>query len=305
MIVNQIRAYLAKAGHYFKTHKAARRLCLALAVIAALLIFLHPYGTKTFLVLGMDNFGSLEETGRNDVTMLVQVDFARAKIHTVTMARDMFVTKENGNLTKINTIVRSQGEEGLCDTIERNFGIPVDGWFRLNFTSVVQLIDAIGGVEVELTRAEANYIDNKEGTYPLYPLSEGLCRMNGGQALAYARCRKLDNDLGRGERQSKLISAVVRQTRHLTAARVANVFKTLKHAWRSSYSIGEQAKLVFQALWLRGAKVQSVGLPFEGTWHYGDAGSVSGIVADLEENKLMLLEALGRPVPEAAPAQKE
>lgn len=70
----------------------------------------------------------------------------------------------------------------------------------------------MGGVEIDLTEAEAHYIDKKEGTYPDYPLAEGRCRMNGAQALCYARCRKLDNDLGRGDRQTKLFSALVAQT---------------------------------------------------------------------------------------------
>jgi len=297
-----IRAYYTKAKAFLKAHLAARIAVIILSVFVGLWLILHPVGTKTFLLLGMDNFGSLEEIGRSDVTMLVQVDFTRARLSTVTFARDMFIENENGNLTKINTIVKNKGEQGLCDLIEQNFGVHIDGWFRVNFTSVVQLVDAIGGVEIELTRAEANYIDQKEGTYPLYPLSEGLCRLNGGQALAYARCRKLDNDLGRGERQSKLISAAVRQTRYLTAARVADVFTTLKHAWRSSYSLPEQIRLAFQALWLRGAKVQSFGMPFEGHWRYDSVRDTSGIVADLEANKLLLLEALGRPVPKAASA---
>ena len=47
--------------------------------------------------------------------------------------------------------------------------------------------------KIELTDAEAHYIDNKEGVYPEYLLSEGVCRLNGAQALCYARCRKLDN----------------------------------------------------------------------------------------------------------------
>ena len=93
---------------------------------------------------------------------------------------------------------------------------------------------------------------------------------------------------------------MVRQTKHLTAARIAKVFDSLKHAWRSSYSIPEQTKLLFQALWLRGAKVQSVAVPFEGYWHYGSAGSTNGVVADLENNRRLLLEALG--MPETAPA---
>ncbi len=298
--MDSIRAYASKAKTFLKAHRAVRIVLYAAALFAALWLILHPIGTKTFLILGMDNYGSLDDVGRSDVTMLVQVDFTRARISAVTFARDMFIENENGHLTKINTIVKNKDERTLCDLIEQNFGVPIDGWFRVNFTSVIELVDAIGGAEVELTQAEVKYLANKGlDVYPDNPLAEGKSRLNGAQALAYARCRKLDNDLGRGERQGKLMSAMVRQTRHLTSAHVASVFTSLKHAWRSSYSIPQQVRLVFQALWLRGAKVQSISMPFEGQWRYGSSGSTNGIVADLQDNKLLLLEALDMPAPDA------
>jgi len=295
--VNQVSAHFQKFLAFLKAHKWARIACIVLLVFLALSIVLHPYGTKTFLILGMDNYGSLDETGRSDVIMLVQVDFTRTKLSAVTFARDMFVENENGRLTKINTIVRNHDEKALCETIERNFGVSIDGWFRLNFTSVIELVDAIGGAHVELTSAEANYINKTAGRYPQYPLAEGVCHLNGAQALTYARCRKLDNDLGRGERQSKLLSAMVDQTKRMTAANVVAVFNSLKHAWLSSLSGSQQVKLLAQALWLRGADVERISMPFEGHWRFGNAGSASGIVADLEENRRLLLDALGLPQP--------
>lgn len=287
-----------KVKSFFKAHRFARVALIVAAVLLTALIVLslalHPQGTKSFLILGMDNYGSLDETGRSDVTMLVQVDFSKTKISAVTFARDMFIENENGYLTKINTVVRNKDEQMLCKLIEQNFGIPIDGWFRVNFTSVIELVDAIGGAEVELTQAEVNYLARLGlDVYDENPLAEGKSRLNGAQALAYARCRKLDNDLGRGERQGKLISAMVRQTKELTAVRIKNVFESLKHAWRSSYSLPEQTRLLFQALWLRGADVKSIAVPFEGHWRYGNSGGVSGVVANLEDNKALLLDALG------------
>lgn len=303
--MNRIRASFGKIRDFLRAHRAARIICMVLGALLALwlavFLLLHPHGTQSFLIIGMDNYGSLNETGRSDVMMLVQVDFTRAKLSAVTFARDMFVENEHGKLNKINTIVRNQDEQALCEAIERNFGVAIDGWFRVNFTTVVELVDAIGGAEVELTAEEAWYLAQQGlDVYPENPLAEGKCRLNGAQALAYARCRKLDNDLGRGERQSKLLAAMVEQTRRMTAANVAAVFSSLKHAWQSSYTASEQVGLVFKALWLRGADVARVSVPFEGYWRYGNAGSASGIVADLPENRRLLLEALGLPDPDAA-----
>lgn len=289
-----------RARDFFRRHKKFR---VALAVAAAallalalLLLALRPRGMRSYLVLGMDNYGSLEDTGRSDVMMLVQIDFSHTKISAVTFARDLQIPGGYGKDVKINTIVRNHDEQALVSAIENCFALKIDGWFRVNFTSVIQLVDALGGAQVELTAAEARYIDKQIGAYPDSPLSEGLCRLNGEQALTYARCRKLDNDFGRGDRQSKLVAALVAQTKRLTPGRLLDVFTSLRHAWRSSLSASEQARLFASALWLRGAQVERIGVPFEGTYHYG--GSM--VIANLQKNRDMLLAALGlSPAPEA------
>ena len=202
---------------------------------------------------------------------------------------------EHNKNVKLNTIVRMQDEDALVDTLERVFDLKIDGWFRVNFSSVITIIDAMGGVQLELTDAEARYINVREGEYPDYPLAEGLCRLNGAQSLCYARCRKLDNDIGRGDRQTKLFSALVKQTKKMTAANVVSVVRNMSHAWQSSLSSGEQVKLVFDALWMRGAKVVRCAVPYEGYWRYGE----SSVILNLEENVRLLHESLGLPAPKA------
>ena len=279
---------------FFSKHRAARIALIAAVVLLAFVLIFHPHGTKTFLIMGIDNYGSLNDSGRSDVMMLVQVGFDAGKIHAVTFARDIAVPNEYNKNVKLNTIVRTRDEDALVDTLERVFDLKIDGWFRVNFSSVITIIDAMGGAEVELTDAEARYINGRESEYPDYPLEEGLCRLNGAQSLCYARCRKLDNDMGRGDRQTKLFSALVQQTRKMTAVNVVSVVKSMSHAWHSSLSGGEQAKLVFDALWMRGAKVIRCAVPYDGYWHYGGDSSV---VLNLDENVRLLHESLGLPAP--------
>ena len=292
-----ISSYVVKARELLRTHKALRIACCVLlcllVVFFLLFIVLHPHGEQTYLILGIDNYGSLDDNGRSDVMMLVHLDFDHSEIATVTFARDMFIENEHGTQSKINTIVRNEDEEALVRALEQNFGLSIDGWFRVNFSSVVSIVDAMGGAEVTLTAEEARYIDNVAGAYPDSPLSEGTCRLNGAQALTYARCRKLDNDIGRGQRQSKLFEGLVQQTRQMNVFQLVSVVKEMSHAWRSSLSASEQASLVYKALWLRGAQVTRLAVPFEGTWHYGNSQSgTSGIIISTEDNRQMLQEAL-------------
>lgn len=296
-----VKAYGIKALSFFKRHRAARITGYILLAMLVLLVALHPRGRQNYLILGIDNYGSLNENGRSDVMMLVSLNFDRGDIAAVTFARDMFIENDHGTRSKINTIVRNQDEDALMRALEQSFGVEIDGWFRVNFSSVISIVDAIGGVSVELTAEEARYIDHTAGAYPDSPLAEGMCRLNGAQALTYARCRKLDNDIGRGNRQSKLFEALVAQTRRMTAANVAALVNSMSHAWQSSLSGGEQAALVFKALWLRGAHVTRLAVPFEGYWRYGTSGGNSGILPDIEDNRRLLLEALRLPTPAPSP----
>lgn len=286
-----MKSTLSRIAAFFKAHRAARIALIVAALLLAVILILHPKGTKTFLIIGVDNYDSLDKNnGRSDVTMLVQIDFTRSQIKTVSFARDMIVKDKDNRDAKLNTIIRLGGEDALVSAIESNFGVSIDDWFRVNFASVILLVEALGDVQVELTSQEAMYIDNQIGKYDDHPLSEGLCLLNGEQALTFARCRKLDNDIGRGARQGKLLSAMVAQTKKLTIPKLVNVFQSLKNMWRSSMSAGEQGVLLSQALWLRGAKVTAYTVPFEGQWQYGNDG-----VELYKANRPMLLEALGYP----------
>ena len=101
----------------------------------------------------------------------------------------------------------------------------------------------------------------------------------------------------RGQRQNRLMAAMVESTRHMTIAGIVRVFDSLKHAWASSLTAMEQVHLLGQALWLRGAHVTSIGMPLGG-WKYADGG----VVIKMEENVQLLHEALGLPAPRPADA---
>ena len=109
-----MKALFSATLSFFRRHRWARIALAAAALLLALVLALKPHGTKTFLILGMDNYLSLDDdTGRSDVMMLVQIDFTRAQIDTVTFARDMLIPDANGRTKKINAIVRQSDENAL------------------------------------------------------------------------------------------------------------------------------------------------------------------------------------------------
>ena len=269
---------------------------LLLIIIAVfllvLLLIIMPHGKRNYLFIGMDNYGSLNDVGRSDTILLVHLDFDRHNIGLVTFARDILLNYK-GKDQKINTIVRLGGEEALVDVIKDSFNVSIDGWFRLNFSSFISIIDEIGGVTVELTDAEARYITNQVGVYPDHPLSEGECLLNGDQSLSYARCRRLDNDFGRGNRASKLANALIRESSRMSIRKIIDLFYSMKHAWRSDLSSAAQIRLICSALWLRHAPVTRVGIPFEKLYHYGNSSTGdNGVILYLDRNVERLHDAI-------------
>ena len=291
------RSFFVRIHEAFQKHRILRILRIPLLVLFVLfllyLIVPRFLPTRTYLIMGMDNYGSLDDVGRSDAMMLVTVDNRHGKIRVFSLARDTLLTTSAYRETKVNTIVRQDGEDALSAAISEAFGVPISGWFRLNFSSLVSIIDRLQGVDVDLTEAEVQYINREAGYYPGYPLKEGVSRMNGAQSLCFARCRHLDNDLGRGQRQTRLMSAVVARTKRIGLISALSLFDEMNHAWRTSLHPAEEILLILRVLPLRRHAVERYSLPFEGTWKYGKSRQgVDGILADQEANAAQLRSLL-------------
>ena len=117
------------------------------------------------------------------------------------------------------------GPELLMDTIEDNFYIEIDDYVTVNFISFANIVDAVGGVEIEVNDSEADAInallDSKEGVSMFgqpdendYLNGGGTYKLNGKQALCYSRLRKVGNaDFERTERQRKVLSGILKMLR--------------------------------------------------------------------------------------------
>ena len=105
------------------------------------------------------------------------------------------------------------GMEMLAKCVEQNFGIHVDHSIELGFESFAAVIDAMGGVEVEVTEAEAEYITKRVGYVD--EMQPGLQTLNGTEALAYARIRKIDSDRQRAARQRNVITSLIEKSRNM------------------------------------------------------------------------------------------
>lgn len=171
----------------------------------------HPkFDNVSVLIMGIDSSDHRDnhEAARTDALILATLnkDEKSVKLHSI--PRDSYVyIPERGYEDKINHAHYFGGHESTIETVEELFDIPVDYWIKLNFQAFVDVIDAIGGIEVEVPYEfkESDSNDKRDSIH----LLPGEQLLNGEEALALARTRKLDNDVERGKRQLEIIKAVV------------------------------------------------------------------------------------------------
>eukprot|EP00130_Batrachochytrium_dendrobatidis_P008675 XP_006683550.1 hypothetical protein BATDEDRAFT_93307 [Batrachochytrium dendrobatidis JAM81] len=158
--------------------------------------------------MGIDDPGSTQDPNRRaDTLMLVTLNPKKETTHIVSIPRDSYVPISNyGKKDKINASYAYGGTEMTMNTVEDLLGVPVDYFIRADKRGLVELVDAIGGIEVD------NAFDFK---YKGFTYEEGPIQMHGEKALHYARMRKQDprGDFGRNERQRQVLQAVVDKAR--------------------------------------------------------------------------------------------
>ena len=161
---------------------------------------------RRFLVYlsGTDTFGSAATRARSDVNILAAVDTQEKKLLLVATPRDFYVTfPETGGAKDKLAHAGIYGVEASAAALEGLYGVAVNYWVKLNFTGFVELIDALGGVEV--------YSDQAFTVEPIKTYRQGYNQLTGLEALAFARERYSfpDGDYQRAKNQMEVIRAVV------------------------------------------------------------------------------------------------
>ena len=172
-----------------------------------------------------------EEERFADTAILCTINTYEKTLTMTSMLRDAFVKMPDykghtGGRIKLTTIYHlgSTYGDGIAGSMElmnmtlyRNFGVEVDYNFEVDFDAFIDVVNLLGGVEIELTEAEADYL-NADDFWVYKDVKPGLQRLNGMTALCYARMRKAegdgDSDIVRTSRQQKLIEALLEKVRN-------------------------------------------------------------------------------------------
>ncbi|BAC14865.1 transcriptional regulator [Oceanobacillus iheyensis HTE831] len=174
----------------------------------------------SILIIGTDanEHRDNADNARSDALMLATFNKSEESVNLVSIPRDSYVhIPEVGRQDKITHAHAYGGPKATIETVENLMDIPVDYYVRVDFHAFVDVVDAIGGINVDVPYEfkESNSMDKRDAIH----LLAGEQTVNGEEALALARTRKLDNDIERGKRQMEILNAVAKK-----AASVNSVF---------------------------------------------------------------------------------
>lgn len=166
------------------------------------------------LLIGEDY---VDGSSRSDATILISIDRKAKKITLTSILRDSYSymnIKGQDRFDKTNHAYAWGGAEKLVEVVSDNYKIRIDHYAVIDFESFVTAVDEIGGVHVNVTQAEADYMNRTSGvdTYK----SGTNVKLNGKEALYFARIRKLDGEPERTERQRRLIKAYMNEVGKLS-----------------------------------------------------------------------------------------
>ncbi|QUG40775.1 LCP family protein [Psychrobacillus sp. INOP01] len=164
------------------------------------------------LFVGIDDSeqrGQGDTNSRSDALMLATLNNKSKSVKLVSIPRDSYVyIDEVGYKDKITHAHAYGGTRASIETVEDLLEVPVDYYVKMNFDAFIDVIDALGGIEAEVPYKLLEKDENDQRTVQLEP---GLQELNGREALALARTRKLDNDIERGKRQQMILSSIIKK----------------------------------------------------------------------------------------------
>lgn len=224
-----------------------------------------------------------EGRARSDSMILVTFNKSTGDITMTSFLRDLYVQIPGYQDNRLNAAFAFGGMELLDQTLLNNFGVEVDANVSVNFSGFSQVIDVLGGVDIELTQGEAEVLGR----------SPGMNHLDGEAALNYARIRKLDSDFGRTARQRNVLSALMGSFKNASIAQLNTLIDEILPLLTTDMSNLQILSYAAELLpMLSGASLSSFTIPAEGTYSFNTVRGMAVIVADFEENRDILNKTL-------------
>lgn len=244
---------------------------------------------NVLLVGGDSRSKTTDAIGNSDTIMLLSINRDTNTITLLSFMRDSWVdivTSGGTRKGKLNAAHASGGYGALINTINANFGLDVQDYIAVGFQNFTDLIDAVGGVDVDLTAKEAYYINWKMDRRVLEAV-DGVAHLDGEQALWYARNRttplagdESGNDFSRVTRQQHLIELVLAKVRsEMNMDMMIDLIRFMVDNCSTNMPTDRMGE-IGGFLLANECEIVKDHVPFAGTWSYRQAGGISFDVAE-------------------------
>lgn len=213
---------------------------------------LYSKNVINIMLVGEDSEGG---SSRSDSTILLSVNKKTKKIYLTSFLRDSYSymnIKGQDRYDKTNHAYSWGGPAKLMEVLSNNYKIKIDHFVTINYNSFIKAVDALGGIDVRVTKAEANYMNRTTSIKGFQ--SGSSVNLDGKHALVFARIRKLDGEEQRTERQRRLIAAVINSVKDSSIADLDNALDTFLPYITTNYRENEVINLATRAItegWLK------------------------------------------------------
>lgn len=273
-----------------------RRFLAGLCALAILAALPHtparaaetPEQTVNLLLIGQDRLEG-EQRARSDSIILCTFHTDTKELVLTSFLRDLYVKIPGRSSNRINAAYTFGGIPLLNQTLKENFGVTVAGSIEVDFSQFAQIIDVLGGVELELRQDEAELINFETGS----ALSAGVHTLNGSQALSYSRIRRLDadGDFSRTQRQRRVLERLLESYRDANLVTVAKVLKEILPMVTTDMSTREVLRLALDLFpILSELETRTQRIPADGTYRDETIDGMCVLVADMEAARRLLSE---------------
>lgn len=213
----------------------------------------------SILLLGLD-----KEEHATDVNMILTLDDDNKEMRLLSILRDSYIYYGDDKVNKLNYAINYGGVTNTIKTVNENYGTEIRDYILIDFDGVMNLVDAMGGVTVNLTSEEIPQISPNKNLKP------GSNLLNGKQALSYSRIRKIGTDFQRTQRQRNVIDAMYSKVKSLSLGEMNKLLDVALNNVETSLSYGEILSLGQRIISYGGKDIKQGRIPLDGTWHDGN-----------------------------------
>ena len=247
------------------------------------------------LLLGCDSY-TKNDYQRTDSMIIVSINAAKGQVKLTSLMRDTWIPVPGSkNHRKLTELCAVGGPELTIRAITESFGMNISDYALISMEGMAEIIDLIGGLDLDVTEEERKALN--KGLFDLSPLSgmepleqsgEGV-HLNGNQATAFARIRKIDSDYVRTERQRTVLLAIADKIKNgASAGTLLTIVTTLMGYVDTNLSLTEIMTIASVGMKLDLSTVEQYRVPVDGTFDSGTFNGVWCIKPNFEKNTNLL-----------------